>query len=70
MPIYEYSCQACGHRFQEMRCMEDRHLAICPQCHGRAEKFLSCFAALGSSEDRNGEGLSGCSCCSNGSCHN
>lgn len=33
MPIYEYACQSCGHRFEHLtRAGQD---AVCPACEGR-----------------------------------
>jgi putative FmdB family regulatory protein len=47
MPIYEYRCETCAERFEELV----RHLddpVACPQCGGeRAERLLSTFAGVG-----------------------
>ncbi len=70
MPIYEYHCQNCGHRFEELKRMEDRGTAVCPKCGGAAAKALSSFAAVIGSCCSSGGGFdsgSG-SCCSGGSC--
>ncbi len=32
MPIYEYSCTACGHQFDAMQRISDEPLLICPAC--------------------------------------
>ncbi len=32
MPIYEYRCDACGHRFERLQKMSDPDPAHCPQC--------------------------------------
>jgi putative FmdB family regulatory protein len=43
MPIFEYSCQACGHRFEHLTRAD--HDAACPSCEGTAlDKHLSTFA--------------------------
>ena len=43
MPIFEYSCQSCGHRFEHLT-RADR-TAACPACDGTAlTKHLSTFA--------------------------
>lgn len=31
MPIYEYNCE-CGHTYDELKNIEDRMNAICPEC--------------------------------------
>ncbi len=32
MPIYEYACEACGHRHEAMQKMSDAPLTDCPAC--------------------------------------
>ena len=32
MPIYEYTCDACGHRHEAMQKMSDAPLTDCPAC--------------------------------------
>ncbi len=32
MPIYEYQCKKCGHRFERMQKMSDPHPTDCPDC--------------------------------------
>ncbi len=32
MPIYEYQCRACGHRFEELQKLTDAPLVACPKC--------------------------------------
>jgi putative FmdB family regulatory protein len=42
MPIYEYECQACAHRFEEWQKMSDAPIEICPKCQARkVEKLIS-----------------------------
>src|SRR6266511_2858419 len=42
MPIYEYECQACGHRFEEWQKMADEPIKVCPKCAAaRVEKLIS-----------------------------
>ncbi|MCK4870130.1 MAG: zinc ribbon domain-containing protein [Gammaproteobacteria bacterium] len=40
MPIYEYECQKCGHRFEQLQKMSDEPLTKCPQCGKSALKKL------------------------------
>ncbi len=43
MPIHEFTCKACGHRFEELLFGAER--AACPQCQGtQLDKLLSVFA--------------------------
>jgi len=32
MPIYEYSCESCGHEFEAMQKMSEDPLKTCPSC--------------------------------------
>jgi putative FmdB family regulatory protein len=41
MPIYEYQCEQCGHRGEEMRRLSDPPLTVCPQCGGLYKKQIS-----------------------------
>lgn len=41
MPIYEYQCQKCQHKFEEIQKVSDPHVATCPQCGGTVERLIS-----------------------------
>lgn len=41
MPIYEYRCEACGHRSEELQRLADPPLTTCPKCGGVYKKLLS-----------------------------
>jgi putative FmdB family regulatory protein len=41
MPLYEYQCDACGHRFENIQKFSDPHLETCPKCGGRVHKLQS-----------------------------
>jgi putative FmdB family regulatory protein len=32
MPLYEYECEACGHRFEKIQKFSDKPLQKCPSC--------------------------------------
>ena len=32
MPLYEYECKSCGHRFEKIRKFSDEPLTTCPKC--------------------------------------
>ena len=40
MPIYEYECKACGHRFEAIQKISDDPLTDCPQCQKKELKKL------------------------------
>jgi putative FmdB family regulatory protein len=73
MPLYEYVCEKCDTRFEQLRPsrrMDDA--ASCPEGHVRSHRVLSTFAAL--TKDSAGEMESvggGCGGgCSNCTCSN
>jgi len=41
MPLYEYQCSKCGHRFERIQKFSDRPVTACPKCKGKVEKLLS-----------------------------
>jgi putative FmdB family regulatory protein len=47
MPLYEYSCDDCGERFELIRRASDEEPVICPECGAPASKLLSGFAVGG-----------------------
>ena len=41
MPLYEYQCESCGHRFEVIQKYSDAPPAGCPKCDGAVEKLVS-----------------------------
>ncbi len=41
MPLYEYECTACGHRFETIQKFSDPPLETCPKCGGTVRKLQS-----------------------------
>ena len=41
MPLYEYQCDACAHRFEVIQKYSDAPIATCPKCGGAVSKLLS-----------------------------
>jgi putative FmdB family regulatory protein len=41
MPLYEYECDACGHRFETIQKFSDAPVETCPTCGGAVHKVLS-----------------------------
>ena len=41
MPLYEYQCQKCGHRFEKIQKFSDALVKKCPECGGKVEQMLS-----------------------------
>jgi putative FmdB family regulatory protein len=40
MPIYEYECSHCGHRFEVRQGFHDRPQAECPQCKKKTKRVF------------------------------
>jgi putative FmdB family regulatory protein len=41
VPLYEYQCKKCKHRFEKIQKFSDRPLKKCPECGGPLEQLLS-----------------------------
>ena len=41
MPLYEYQCDACGHRFEKIQKFSDPIVDTCPICGGAVRKLMS-----------------------------
>ena len=41
MPLYEYQCDACGHRFERIQKFSDPPIEKCPSCGGVVRKLIS-----------------------------
>src|SRR5689334_6606071 len=42
MPMYEYKCRKCGHRFERIQKFSDPPVKSCPKCKkGKVEKLIS-----------------------------
>lgn len=41
MPLYEYQCKKCGHRFERIQRFSDPPVKKCPECGGKVEQLLS-----------------------------
>ncbi len=44
MPLYEYKCKKCGHRFEKIVKFSDPPLKKCPKCKGAVEQLISSSA--------------------------
>ena len=68
MPIYEYECNKCGHRFEQLVRSDTR--PECPECHSRSLKKQFSAFAVGSQQQITTAGDELCGRCGNvpGSC--
>ena len=52
MPIYEFACDKCKHRFEQLvASMSTRKSPPCPQCQGKTSRQMSVFAAHSGTSD-------------------
>lgn len=70
MPLYEYTCQDCGSRFDAFRPIKEADEPIqCKKCFSQnTRRALSLFFAASEGKPVAGSSSSGCSSCSGGSC--
>ncbi|MTI85114.1 MAG: zinc ribbon domain-containing protein [Firmicutes bacterium] len=71
MPIYEFRCQKCEHRFEKLCSMgEDGKNLNCPECGAsNPNRVMSAFRAQGSKGEENSGGASSrCGSCSSSNC--
>jgi putative FmdB family regulatory protein len=43
MPLYDYLCESCGKKFEDLRSLAERDNARCPVCGKSADKQISGF---------------------------
>jgi putative FmdB family regulatory protein len=41
MPLYEYECDECGHRFEVIQKFSDDPIDKCPKCGAKVHKLMS-----------------------------
>lgn len=41
MPLYEYQCESCGHRFEVIQKFSDAPIEACPKCGAKVHKLIS-----------------------------
>jgi len=40
VPIYEYECRICKFRFERKQGFDEKPVAVCPECQGKARRIL------------------------------
>ena len=69
MPIYEFFCQSCDHKFEKLLIRRDAEIH-CPECDDADVKRLISVCSFGSSDGTvQAAGTSDCSSCSATSCN-
>lgn len=75
MPLYEYHCPTCNHKFDKLQPMNSTG-ADCPQCEQPARRAISVFAAVSRGESSSSSDfgsmpvppMGGGGCCGGGCC--
>ncbi|MBD3414392.1 MAG: hypothetical protein GF421_08185 [Candidatus Aminicenantes bacterium] len=68
MPIYEFECNQCKNKFEEILPINHKIKSKCPACGSSdIRKCISCFGISGMDKDLNSSSGS-CSSCSSDSC--
>ena len=63
MPLYDYRCTECGHRFELLRTISEKDTATCSRCGGKVSRVYEGRCAFG--RQSTGSGCSGdCKGCS------
>ncbi|HHY96384.1 MAG TPA: zinc ribbon domain-containing protein [Firmicutes bacterium] len=70
MPVYEFRCRACGHKFEILCRMGETGAGLeCPQCGAKAPtRLISAFRTISSGGNGGGSSGSSCAGCTSHSC--
>ena len=61
MPIYDFKCDKCNHRFELFTSISQRREAVCPKCGGPVSRVYEGKWSMGV-KPSSGPGRGGCSC--------
>ena len=64
MPLYDYKCTVCGHRFEQLRSLSNRDTAVCEKCGAKVERVYQGKCAFGAQKASGGGCGGNCSGCS------
>ncbi len=63
MPLYEYRCTVCGHRFEALRSIAQRDEVVCEKCGQKVERVYQGKCAFGAPKGGCSGNCAGCSGC-------
>ncbi|MBU2648049.1 zinc ribbon domain-containing protein [bacterium] len=67
MPLFEFECESCHHRFEELMTVSDTRLPECPKCHQvHAKKLVSAGAIRANGGSTSSSAYSAPSCSTGG----
>ena len=61
MPVYDYKCMECGHRFDLLRSISNTDPVTCPKCGGKVTRVYEGKWSVGKRAAGAGR-VGGCSC--------
>lgn len=56
MPLYDFKCEKCGHRFETLISWRDKENVKCPECGANVKEEVSSFACSSRSSGSSGGG--------------
>lgn len=59
MPIYDFKCTSCGHKFERFTSISQRDAVVCPQCGGKVTRVFEGKWSMGI---KSGQSSGGCGC--------
>lgn len=63
MPLFEFECESCHHRFEELLMISDIKIPECPECHeDQVKKLVSAGAIRANGASASSAGFSAPSC--------
>lgn len=60
MPVYDFRCTACGHRFEQLTTISRRNQVVCPRCGSAVERVYEGRWSMGVKSA--GKDSGGCQC--------
>ena len=68
MPIYDFKCTACGHKFEKLTTISRRDQVTCPKCGGPVGRVYEGKWSMGVKSSGGGGCACGGSCADCGAC--
>lgn len=69
MPVYDFKCAACGHRFELLTTISKRDQTVCPKCGGKVTRVYEGKWSMGVKGAPQGNCACGGSCAGCAGCN-
>lgn len=63
MPLYEYRCKTCGHRFEALKPISARDSVVCEKCGEKVERVYQGKCSFGAKKSGCSGNCAGCCGC-------